>query len=475
MAPLAPVDAALADSADIAAPPAAKDESKNELECEPEQEKDTFMARVLAAMNGITRNNNNSSGSGSGSGSSLGTLKPPKPPSSQARKQLRLLPKQREQSPVHVLTNGHSNTNTRNTHHTNHNHNSYTARATSHSSSSQSLSTSGLGNYQTKDTESHYEISLKLPLSTGSGTATGTGASGDAAMDRLRLLTRSPSPAYSISSRCSTQSSVSRTSRLETPPRRVFPQSYTKGSGLDPYEMRQLESSPVVFDANLSFVLGCQRQPVHQTLRPTPSFEDPRTSSAYLSEKIQNFLKRTDHVQEEWTAMGRRTRRHNSSSSNASATNGVGGGYSSRCSTPSGSSVYYDDYDTISLIERQRERNSMERCGSVGRTRSAQNILTKAFQLSKQLPHTPTSRGNSVARESSLPTTAMNGDDDDDDRTIREEDDNQLDEVVAAVNLELVGLLISYLILYVHVWAVDIISNDDSDLAMSCQFLSTLI
>ncbi|XP_030572022.1 unconventional myosin-XVIIIa isoform X8 [Drosophila novamexicana] len=407
MAPLAPVDAALADSADIAAPPAAKDESKNELECEPEQEKDTFMARVLAAMNGITRNNNNSSGSGSGS--SLGTLKPPKPPSSQARKQLRLLPKQREQSPVHVLTNGHSNTNTRNTHHTNHNHNSYTARATSHSSSSQSLSTSGLGS--------------------GSGTATGTGASGDAAMDRLRLLTRSPSPAYSISSRCSTQSSVSRTSRLETPPRRVFPQSYTKGSGLDPYEMRQLESSPVVFDANLSFVLGCQRQPVHQTLRPTPSFEDPRTSSAYLSEKIQNFLKRTDHVQEEWTAMGRRTRRHNSSSSNASATNGVGGGYSSRCSTPSGSSVYYDDYDTISLIERQRERNSMERCGSVGRTRSAQNILTKAFQLSKQLPHTPTSRGNSVARESSLPTTAMNGDDDDDDRTIREEDDNQLDEL----------------------------------------------
>ncbi|XP_070063729.1 unconventional myosin-XVIIIa isoform X8 [Drosophila virilis] len=405
MAPLAPVDAALADSADIAAPPAAKDESKNELECEPEQEKDTFIARVLAAMNGITRNNNNSSGSGSGS--SLGTLKPPKPPSSQARKQLRLLPKQREQSPVHGLTNGHSNTNTRNTHHTNNNHNSYTSRATSHSSSSQSLSTSGLG----------------------SGTATGTGASGDAAMDRLRLLTRSPSPAYSISSRCSTQSSVSRTSRLETPPRRVFPQSYTRGSGLDPYEMHQLESSPVVFDANLSFVLGCQRQPVHQTLRPTPSFEDPRTSSAYLSEKIQNFLKRTDHVQEEWTAMGRRTRRHNSSSSNASATNGVGGGYSSRCSTPSGSSVYYDDYDTISLIERQRERNSMERCGSVGRTRSAQNILTKAFQLSKQLPHTPTSRGNSVARESSVATTAMNGDDDDDDRTIREEDDNQLDEL----------------------------------------------
>ncbi|XP_032588617.1 unconventional myosin-XVIIIa isoform X8 [Drosophila mojavensis] len=418
MAPLAPVDAALADSADIAAPPAASDVFKHQLESQPEQDKETFMARVLAAMNGITRNNNNSggSGSGSGSGSSLGTLKPPKPPSSQARKQIRLLPKQREQSPV--LSNGHGNTTTRNTHH---NTNSYTPRATNYSSSSttsQSLSTSGLGTGTGTGTGA----------STGRGSAS-TASASDAAADRLRLLTRSPSPAYSMSSRCSTQSSVSRTSRLETPPRRVFPQTYTKGSGLDPYEMRQLESSPVVFDANLSFVLGCQRQPVHQTLRPTPSFEDPRTSSAYLSEKIQNFLKRTDHVQEEWAAMGRRTRRQTNNSSNGSIS-GVGGGYSSRCSTPS--SAYYDDYDTISLIERQRERNSMERCGSVGRTRSSQNILTKAFQLSKQLPHTPTSRGNSIARESSVATSVMsnaiNGDDDDD-RTIREEDDNELDEL----------------------------------------------
>jgi len=186
--------------------------------------------------------------------------------------------------------------------------------------------------------------------------------------------------------------------------------------------MRQLESSPVVFDGNLSFVLGCQRQPVHQSMRASPSFEDPRTSSAYLSEKIQNFLKRTDHVQEEWTAMGRRTRRTTSQSGRA-------GGSESRCTTPGSTCSGYDDYDTISLIERQRERNSMERCGSVGRTRSSQNILTKAFQLAKQLPHTPTSRGNSVARdrdrESSVATISLtNGDhDDDDDRTIREEDD----------------------------------------------------
>ncbi|XP_034486253.1 unconventional myosin-XVIIIa isoform X5 [Drosophila innubila] len=404
MAPLAPpVDAAIADCADIAASPVGQNECR--VECESDKDSATFMARVLAAMNGITRNNNNSGGSGSGSGSSLSNHKPPKPPSSQARKQLRLLPKQREQSPVQSLSNGHTTTrnHTLNTHSTHTNHTSHNTTYSTRTTSSQSLSTSGLG-----------------------ATSNGATSASDAAMDRLRLLTRSPSPAYSISSRCSTQSSVSRSSRLETPPRRVFPQSYTRGSGLDAYEMRQLESSPVVFDANLSFVLGCKRQPVHQTLRPTPSFEDPRTSSAYLSEKIQNFLKRTDHVQEEWTAMGRRTRRHNSNSSTASMT---AGGNNSRCSTPGNSSAYYDDYDTISLIERQRERNSMERCGSVGRTRSSQNILTKAFQLSKQLPHTPTSRGNSMVRESSVATSTSARNADDDDRTIREEDDNELDEL----------------------------------------------
>ncbi|XP_065722817.2 unconventional myosin-XVIIIa isoform X10 [Drosophila suzukii] len=354
-----------------------------------------------------SQNNNNSSGSSLNStlSGSAPLARPPKPPPSQARKQIRLLPKQREQSPV--LSNGHTtrSSTTLNT----------TSKYTSKTSSSTSLSSSLLGN--NKDTESPYEISLKLPLNSVAGADSS---------DRLRLVNRSPSPAYSVSSRCSTQSSISNyntSSRLQTPPRRVFPQSYTRGSGgCDPYEMRQLESSPVVFDGNLSFVLGCQRQPVHQSMRASPSFEDPRTSSAYLSEKIQNFLKRTDHVQEEWTAMGRRTRRTTSQSGRA-------GGSESRCTTPGSTCSGYDDYDTISLIERQRERNSMERCGSVGRTRSSQNILTKAFQLAKQLPHTPTSRGNSVARdrdrESSVATISLtNGDhDDDDDRTIREEDD----------------------------------------------------
>lgn len=440
MAPLAPATAILADNDDIAEPqqtPTIRDACELEQSLAEKEEQATFMARVIAAMNGLS-NSGASSGSVSGSGSSLGSHKPPKPPScSQARKQLRLLPKQREQSPV--LSNGHATASNASTtrHHTPHKTSSSSSSSSAVQQLSQSLSN---GNYE-EHNESHYEISLKLPVSTAGTGAASSSSVPDAAADRLRLLTRSPSPAYSISSRCSsTQSSrcsTRTTSRcLETPPRRIFPQTYTRGSGLDAYEMRQLESSPVVFDANLSFVLGCKRQPVHQSVRPTPSYEDPRTSSAYLSEKIQNFLKRTDHVQEEWTAMGRRTRRHNHIGGGGSSTTSLG---NSRCSTPSG----YDDYDTISLIERQRERNSMERCGSVGRTRSSQNILTKAFQLSKQLPHTPTSRGNSMARESSVAhsatasVSALNGVDDvdDDDRTIREEDDNELDEV-CLVDLE---------------------------------------
>ncbi|XP_070137185.1 unconventional myosin-XVIIIa isoform X5 [Drosophila bipectinata] len=404
MPPLSPANEATADIA------ASGDATPDAGPLESDRlEKEKFLARVLAAMNGGPRlgatASSNSSGSSLNSTMS-GSARPPKPPTSQARKQLRLLPKQREQSPVQSLTNGHHNTTTTRSTYTG---NKYTSKTSSGSGGISSLS----GNDKDKadgEPESLYEISLKLPLNSPTGTDS----------DRLRLVNRSPSPAYSVSSRCSTLSSISTSnSRLQTPPRRVFPQTYTRGSGLDPYEMHQLENSPVVFDGNLSFVLGCQRQPVHQSMRASPSFEDPRTSSAYLSEKIQNFLKRTDHVQEEWTAMGRRTKRTTSSAS----------GRDSRCTTPGSSCSGYDDYDTISLIERQRERNSMERCGSVGRTRSSQNILTKAFQLAKQLPRQSTSRGNSVAREreSSVATTTSltngNRDDDDDDRTIREEDD----------------------------------------------------
>ncbi|XP_067640529.1 unconventional myosin-XVIIIa isoform X6 [Eurosta solidaginis] len=300
------------------------------------------------------------------------------------------------------------------------------------SSASSSLSSRISSNLNTVPTtttasETAVEVSLKLPFPKTDFLST-TGSSDNAmrssASERLRTLSqRSPSPALSTSSRCSSSFSTtniasrSTSARLTTtPPRRIFPQTYTRGYQLDVLEMRGLEQSPVVFDANLSFVLGCNKQPVHQTLRPSPSFEDPRTTSAYLSEKIQNFLRRTDHVQEEWSALGKRARRTGSLGPAGS----VAGSLDSGRTTPTNS--VYDDYDTINLIERQRERNSMERGSSVGRTRSSQNILTKAFQLAKKLPHTPRSRSNSMARDMSEMS--------DDDRTIQEEaDDYELSEI----------------------------------------------
>ncbi|XP_075144899.1 myosin heavy chain-like isoform X5 [Haematobia irritans] len=325
--------------------------------------------------------------------------RPPKPPKdpNRMRKQIKLIPRQREKSPALKLTNGNE---------------SY-SRSINYDSDDGLKTAAAAAAASTKQ----YMSSTTM---NSNGMVNGYN-NGRNSSDRLRLLTRSPSPALSIRSTSSRASSITSSiatsrssfSRLQTPPRRVFPQTYVGGDPLDAYEMRHLEQSPVVFDGNLSFVLGCKKQPVRQTLRPSPSFEEPRTASAVLSEKIQNFLKRTDHVQEEWTAFGRRSRATSRASRAGSTT-------SSRA-TPT-NSIYDDTFDTISLIERQRERNSMERCPSVGRSKSSQNILTKAFQMSKTLPRISTSRSNSIARDYSDM-------DDDDDRTIQEENDNDLDEL----------------------------------------------
>lgn len=201
-------------------------------------------------------------------------------------------------------------------------------------------------------------------------------------------------------------------------------------------ETRRLDASPVVFDANLSFVLGCGRQPVHQTLRASPSFQEARTASSNLSEKIRSFLQRTDHVQEEWTAFGHQQRHHGRRTVSPGASD-----YSSTsCSTLN-----------VERIERQRQ-SSVERrdpLRPLGRSRSSQNILTKAFQLSKQMPPTPLMRSSSArntrqrsldasGRDSSLANGYASDKDADNDCTIQEEvagfendddDDNGLDEV----------------------------------------------
>lgn len=358
--------------------------------------------------------------------------RPPKPPQdpNRMRKQMRLLPKQRERSPALKVTNGNGSRLSRSTNYDSDDGLKSMKSCNGYINTQQPQTTvAGVTDCDTSTASTQpLDVKLTLPLpkldtNTPSTTSRlNQSANGlinginnmRSSSERLRLLTRSPSPSLSIRSTSSRASSIcssvapstrSSLSRLQTPPRRVFPQSYVGGDQMDAYEMRHLEQSPVVFDGNLSFVLGCNKQPVRQSFRPSPSFEEPRTASAVLSEKIQNFLKRTDHVQEEWTAFGRNSRAA-SNSSRATPTN----------------SLYDDTFDTISLIERQRERNSMERCPSVGRTKSSQNILTKAFQISKTLPRISTSRSNSMARDFSET-------DDDDDRTIQEENDNDLDEV----------------------------------------------
>ncbi|XP_071648185.1 unconventional myosin-XVIIIb isoform X5 [Temnothorax longispinosus] len=104
-------------------------------------------------------------------------------------------------------------------------------------------------------------------------------------------------------------SSRSRLSRLEsptfsTPPRRTYPRESTRSPSVEDVLVK--EQAPVVFDASLNFVLGCERQRVKQSFRPTASHLDSSTASSYLTSKISQFLKRTDHIMDEWRSLGHR-------------------------------------------------------------------------------------------------------------------------------------------------------------------------
>lgn len=195
-------------------------------------------------------------------------------------------------------------------------------------------------------------------------------------------VSRSPSPAYSQStnrsgSTLSNYDSMTDTSRARSTPRRQFPQTYTDHS-LDVHEFYQMEQSPVVYDANLSFVLGT-KSPVRQSLRASPAHSEKSTASNYLSDQISRFLKRTDHVMEEWSALGRSKKK-----------------------------------DVVSYIERQREENVGH---GIGKSKSATNILVRGFQLIK---NQPSSLRRSCSRDiSDIPSNKHRNDqtDDDDDRT----------------------------------------------------------
>lgn len=163
-------------------------------------------------------------------------------------------------------------------------------------------------------------------------------------VSNLSTISRSVSPCSSFSVR----SSVSPT------PRRIFPQV---ANGFDLSELEQKEQSPVVFDANLTFVIGC-KTPVRQQLKPVAAHLDKSTASNLLSAKIADFLKRTDHVMDEWREMGHK-----------------------------------DDEDKSWAGYNDISRNAEER-RVLGRSRSATNIMLKGFQYF--------SRASSVSRAGSV-------------------------------------------------------------------------
>lgn len=207
--------------------------------------------------------------------------------------------------------------------------------------------------------------SLRLPISRGS-----TPSEKSFSRESSIISTRSPSPSLSstLNSISSISSRGSYTERLNEfrrslTPRRVFPQHYYNENPMDINEMHHLESSPVIFDANLQFVLGCNKQRIHQAFRASPAHSEKETASNYLSDKINEFLQRTDHINEEWKLLGKKT---------------------------------IDD-DTVSLIERQRKEDRKHNI--VTKSKSAANIMIKGFQLISKQPRTTISRSNSIARD----------------------------------------------------------------------------
>lgn len=186
------------------------------------------------------------------------------------------------------------------------------------------------------------------------------------------LISRSPSPLsyrsgtshYSTCSSNGTYVPLSRSSSINstlynrtnnsTPtPRRMYPQNYDMSENVDLRELKSKEQAPVVFDANLSFVLGCNKQPLRQTFKPIAAHLEEGTSSNHLSNKIESFLKRTDHVMDEWRRLGHR-----------------------------------DESDLESYYGSSRRK--------LGRSKSATNIMIKGFTLFSRSG----SRASSVCRSS---------------------------------------------------------------------------
>lgn len=159
-------------------------------------------------------------------------------------------------------------------------------------------------------------------------------------------------------------------------PRRIFPPTKT----IDLVELELLDHAKTVFDGKLSFDLGCAKQSVRQEFRPSPAHvSETETASRYLSEKIRDFLKRTDHVMEEWVRQCKSTNKSNH-----------------HC-------------DMMSMIEEQRNGRN-DPLEPLARSKSVANIMIKSYKMSKNMP--PTERSNSVSRV--VAADHQQGDQDDD-------------------------------------------------------------
>lgn len=191
---------------------------------------------------------------------------------------------------------------------------------------------------------------------------------------RLQLLdtssTRSPSPcslssnsilsyrSKSLSTVSGRPRSVGRSDslgRFSTPPRRVYPFENALPTATEDVSVK--EQDPVVFDASLNFVLGCDTQRVRQSFRPTASHLEPATASSYLSAKISQFLKRTDHIMDEWRSLGHKNEADNVLSSSRSAE--IPRGFMGRSQSATNIMIrgfqYYTRADTVTKNSSSRQ------------------------------------------------------------------------------------------------------------------------
>lgn len=107
-------------------------------------------------------------------------------------------------------------------------------------------------------------------------------------------------------SECSSENFSSSPAKSITP-RRTHPQSYSHEESISLKELNTLDPSTTVFSGRISFMItSSNNQRIYQELKFKPAHKSPNMASNYLSTQIDSFLKRTDHVMDEWKHLGHR-------------------------------------------------------------------------------------------------------------------------------------------------------------------------